>query len=195
MFSGVQCLSFAKSVWCQFFLWHLIWISTVFSWILGLFQHFCFTCHVDIFSFNAAEIVPCLNVCSGSFTDCWHHPIHETLYSGVFLNLWVDFDAQEGPVNVCFNAQTYGVDVAFDPQTQAGLPDNRWDPKSFSIHTWRTNKWTCDCWKQTLVKGHLQCQGFSWSLGNRKEVNHFIWQWLQLLTCQVLQVLTMYVNM
>ena len=25
---------------------------------------------------------------------------------------------QEGPVNVCFNAQTYGVDVAFDPQTQ-----------------------------------------------------------------------------
>ncbi|CAK9001452.1 unnamed protein product [Durusdinium trenchii] len=25
---------------------------------------------------------------------------------------------QEGPVNVCFNAQSYGVDVAFDPQTQ-----------------------------------------------------------------------------
>ena len=50
-------------------------------------------------------------------------------------------------MNVCFNAQTYGVDVAFDPQTQAGLP---------------------------LVKGHLQYQGFSWCPENQKEVNHFV---------------------
>ncbi|CAE7624368.1 Kidins220, partial [Symbiodinium sp. CCMP2456] len=28
---------------------------------------------------------------------------------------------QEGPVNVCFTAQSYGVDVAFDPQTQEQL--------------------------------------------------------------------------